>query len=285
MRRVLRIVLTKGMIMVALFEAFVLLISPLVSGLFFPDRSSNAYKLNLQLLIIYTLCLPLILLCQISTNYFQALEHRIFVNFVSVFDGFFSLVIPSMILAPIYGAFGVWIAGPIGIVLTLLLVPIYALIYWKRVPRGIDELMFLKPDFGVAEDCVLDIVVSDMDELMLSSVRTQEFCAGSGMGKRASYYSALCLEEMAGNVIRHGFNADKKKHSLNSMVINKGDRMMLRIKDDCIPFNPLEMSEMTTGEDKFANIGIRMIYRIADDISYQNMLGLNVLTVSFSAEN
>jgi Na+-driven multidrug efflux pump/anti-sigma regulatory factor (Ser/Thr protein kinase) len=285
MRRLLKIVLTKGMALAVVFAAFVLVISPFISAIFFPDRASNVYKLNHQLLIIYALCIPLIQLCQVYTNYFQALDHRLFVNVVSVFDGFFSMVIPALILAPLFGAFGVWIANPIGIVLTLLLVPVYAVIYWKHVPRSLDECMFLKPDFGVAEDHVLDIVIHDMDELMLSSAQTQEFCKNSGIGNKTSYYSALCLEEMAGNVITHGFTADKKKHSLNSMIINKGDRIMLRIKDDCIPFNPLEMRELTSGKGSFDNIGIRMIYRIADDISYQNMLGLNVLTVTFNSDN
>ncbi len=285
MRAILRIVLTKGMAMAAAFAVFILAISPFISDIFFPDRASNVYKLNHQLLIIYAICIPLILLCQVSTNYFQAMDHRLFVNIISVFDGFFSMVIPALILAPVLGAFGVWIANPIGIVMTLLLTPVYAVIYWKHVPRNLDEWMFLKPGFGVSEDCVLDIVVHDMEGLMLASAQTQDFCVNSGMGKRTSYYSALCLEEMAGNVIRHGFTADQKKHSLNSMVINKGDRIMLRIKDDCIPFNPLELSELTSEKGSYDNYGIRMIYKIADDVTYQNMLGLNVLTVTFSDDN
>lgn len=38
----------------------------------------------------------------------------------------------------------------------------------------------------------------------------------------------------------------------------------------------LKMMEMTeTGK----NVGIRLIYRIAADVSYQNLLGMNVLTI------
>ncbi len=285
MRSILKIALTKGMLLSVALTGISLLISPFIAQLFFPDTASNVYRLNLQLTIIVVLCIPLILLCQVYTNYFQAMDHRLFVNVVSVFDGFFSMVIPSLILAPMIGALGVWLASPIGIVLTLLLVPIYAVIYWKHIPKNLDEWMFLSPDFGVSKDCVLDITVRDMDELMLSSAQTQEFCENSGMGKRASYYSALCLEEIAGYVITHGFNADKKKHSLDSMVINKGSSIMLRIKDDCIPFNPLELCQISSGEGDFDSIGIQMINKIADDITYQNMLGLNVLTVTFSSEN
>ena len=53
----------------------------------------------------------------------------------------------------------------------------------------------------------------------------------------------------------------------------------LRVKDDCIPFDPKERYEMTAGDDPAANIGIRLIYSLADEVVYQNLLGLNVLTV------
>jgi hypothetical protein len=32
-------------------------------------------------------------------------------------------------------------------------------------------------------------------------------------------------------------------------------------------------------DDMGRNVGIRLVYRIAKDVSYQNLLGLNVLTI------
>ena len=39
---------------------------------------------------------------------------------------------------------------------------------------------------------------------------------------------------------------------------------------------------MTAGADPFANIGIRLVYGLADEVIYQNLLGLNVLTIRLS---
>ena len=57
--------------------------------------------------------------------------------------------------------------------------------------------------------------------------------------------------------------------------------VILIIKDDCIPFNPKELYEITKpdSEDPLANIGIRMVFGLAEEVDYQNLLGLNVLTV------
>jgi anti-sigma regulatory factor (Ser/Thr protein kinase) len=84
---------------------------------------------------------------------------------------------------------------------------------------------------------------------------------------------------MAGNVVDHGFRKDKKKHTVDVRVVYKDDSVLLRIKDDCIPFDPAERQKITYPDDPAKNIGIRMVYRMADDIQYQNMLGLNVLTI------
>ena len=91
--------------------------------------------------------------------------------------------------------------------------------------------------------------------------------------------AGLAMEEMAGNVVEHGFSKDSKSHTVDVRVTHKGDDVILRIKDDCIPFSPAEQQKLAEKEDITSNIGIRMVFRTASDIQYQNILGLNVLTI------
>ena len=62
-------------------------------------------------------------------------------------------------------------------------------------------------------------------------------------------------------------------------VIHKDDDLILRIRDDCVPFNPSDRADMLSEEDKVRNIGIRLVFQIAEHVQYQNLLGLNVLTI------
>ena len=55
--------------------------------------------------------------------------------------------------------------------------------------------------------------------------------------------------------------------------------VILRIKDDCVPFDPGTRLELAEGEDPLRNVGIRLVFRMAGDVQYQNILGLNVLTI------
>ncbi|WP_026511647.1 MATE family efflux transporter [Butyrivibrio sp. LC3010] len=278
-KHLMKIVLTKGLALSVAIGVIIFLLSPVLAGIFFPDTTSNVYSLTKSLFMIFSICIPLILVCQINTNYLQAAGHNLFINILSVFDGFISMVAASLILAPIMGIMGIWIANPVGIILTILTVPVYLLLYWKRFPRNIDECLFMKPDFGVSDNDRLDIEIKAMDEVTNTAASVQEFCENHGVPHKPAFYSALCIEEMAGNVVLHGFTKDKASHTVNIRVVYRSDSVLLRIKDDCIPFNPKERADLISGDDPFKNIGIRMITKLADDVTYQNMLGLNVLTI------
>ena len=88
------------------------------------------------------------------------------------------------------------------------------------------------------------------------------------------------MEEMAGNIILHGFTKDTKRtHSVDIRVAHKDDELILRLRDDCPPFDPSDRARLLSEEDRIRNIGIRLVFQIARNVQYQNLLGLNVLTI------
>lgn len=279
LKALMRIVFTRVMMLVLLLTAAVVLLAPVLAGVFFPDRAGTVFRLTRQLIAIYGCFIPLMLGCIVYSSYAQAAGHRLYVNLVSVSDGFFGVVVPAVLLAPKFGALGVWYAFAVSLVITAAITILYILLRLKRWPRSADEWLLLAPDFGRSEHLVM--MLHDMDEVMQTSGRVEEFCSGHGVPGRISMHAGLCLEELGGNIVRHGFRADRNDHSIEVRVVLQGSGVVLRIKDDCIPFNPREWYEMTgsDSDDPLANIGIRMVFGLAEDVQYQNLLGLNVLTV------
>ncbi|MBQ9823558.1 MAG: hypothetical protein IJM63_03600 [Solobacterium sp.] len=53
---------------------------------------------------------------------------------------------------------------------------------------------------------------------------------------------------MAVNVGSHGFVKDSKRRTVVLRAVYKDDRIILRIRDDCIPFSPKERSQLS-GEE------------------------------------
>ena len=125
----------------------------------------------------------------------------------------------------------------------------------------------------------MDLTVQSVEEVVQISRRVQEFCLERGIPEKEAMFAALFLEEMAGNVVDHGFARDRKKHTVDIRVSHKGEDVILRIRDDCVPFDPGERQKIADPDDPVKNVGIRMVFRMAKEVEYQNILGLNVLTI------
>lgn len=284
-KHLIKIVFSRGLAVTAVIAIVIVVFSGFFASIFFPDTTTNVYSLTKSLIVVYGLCIPLILVCCVFTNYMQAMEHNVYVNFLSLFDGFFAMIIPTLILAPLMGIKGIWIAIPLGIILTMLATPTYCALWWKRKPRNIDEWMFFRPDFGVKAEDAINMQLTSVEDAVDMSQQVENFCLAHGMDRTTAYHAALCLEEMAVNVITHGFNKDNKDHQVDVHVMYKGDKVLLRIKDDCIPFNPEERASQVSPEDPMKGMGIRMVMKIAEDVNYNNLLGLNVLTITLGADS
>ena len=278
----MKVVCTRAFLLILGVTALVILLSPTMAGLFFPDRATEVFRLTRSLFILYAGCIPVILIVSAYSGYCQATEHRLFVNLFSLTDGFFSMVIPSLLLAPRLGALGVWLAFPIGLGITAGICVLYVIVRLKRWPRCMDDWLLLPDGFGDVERLILEL--RSLSEVTETARQVQRFCEERGIARDKSAYAGLCLEEMAGNIVRHGFEADRRPHVMELRVVIRQDDAILRIKDDCRPFDPKEWYEMTAPDDPAANIGIRLVFRLADEVTYQNLLGLNVLTIRLSNE-
>ena len=273
----IRIAFTKVMILITVMGIVFMLMSPLIARCFFPDTSSAVYQMTKQLFVIYFLSMPLVFLNIVFANHFQAFGYSGISNIVSVVDGFLSVVIPALILTPLLGALGAWLSFPLGLVLTTLCLIILIFIKLRRRPVSLSDWLLLPEEFGNSERLVLSI--HNMEDVTDTAVRVQAFCREHGIGDRISMFAGLCLEEMAGNIVSHGFGTGRKLNLVEVRVVIRSDEVILRIKDGCVPFNPKEWYEMTGDSDPTSNIGIRLVYGLAHDVNYQNLLGLNVLTV------
>jgi anti-sigma regulatory factor (Ser/Thr protein kinase) len=200
------------------------------------------------------------------------------VHVLSIMDGVAGTVLSSLILAPVLGAAGVWIAHVLNGVYTLAAVVVYSCMHRRKIPHSIEDLLAIPEDFGVAEDQRLDISIHNETEVTETSQLVMDFCRRVGIDAKRSIYAGLCMEEMAGNIVEHGFT-DGKDHMVDVRVVNRPEGLLLRIKDDCRAFNPKEKLELIDPEDVTHNIGLRMAQRFARELSYSNVLGLNVLTI------
>ena len=240
----------------------------------------------------YALGLPLLMLIMIFASYIQIFGHMIIPNILYLLVNV-AIVRPVVILANAYADahsenmirlifFGFcW-----GELLLVLMLPLFVMIINKRPIRCLEDFRMFPPGFGVPEDDEIQAVITNQDEVMEFSLKTDEFCKKKTNSARTAYYTSLAVEEMGTNVIKHGFTRDqrKRKHALDARVVYKDGDLIVRLRDNSLNFNPLKKAESVfKSEDKSSFLGLKMILGAAEEIRYTNLLDLNNLIIRIKA--
>ena len=279
LKKVVDTALMDILIGVGLLAAVVVLLSPRIAALFLPEPGETR-DMAVTAIRCYALCLPFLAFNVSSANYLQIVSRHAGSNLVNVGIEVAAPAALAYLLSASFGISGVWYAFPAGQALLSLII---VLRISRRDParRGTEAHMLLREDFGVPDGDSIERSVQTMEEVVGLSAEVSGFCRSHGISPRDTYRLALCIEEMAGNVIRHGFS-DGKPHHLFIRVLVKDGRIILRLCDDCALFNLKEKAELWAPDPGHpeSNRGIRMIMGAAENIVYSSAMNTNNLIVT-----
>ncbi len=276
---VMRVMFSRFVPLMAAISAVIMMLAVPETRIFYKDPSNPVFMMTVWGFRLLPVCMVLAIPAMHFTCYGQASGKHVLVHIVSLMDGIICVCAFSALLIPAIGMNGLYYANILNGVVILLIYFIYACVKNGKIPSDMFELMVIPRDFGVSPDERLDLTVRSMEEVVTISQKIQNFCTEKGIDNRRSYLAGLATEEMAGNIVEHGFAGDNRAHSIDVRVVHKGDDIILRLRDDCRPFDPVTMNRIAEGDDAGANIGLKMIFGILKDVEYQNILGMNVLTM------
>ena len=256
--------------------------APQFAGLFIKGNP-EALRLSVRAVRCYAIGMPLYGLNLIYLNYFQGIGK----SRLSTVSGFLSeaglLMISAWGLSHWLGADAVWAAFPVTQLLMLVYYSFMIAIESRRVglrhAKLLDRILLLPESFDVAECERMDWSVSTMDQVAVLSQKVWSFCDRHGCDPRRRYLMSLSVEEMVGNVIQHGFTKDKKRHHIDVRILKKKEDYIVRIRDDCAFFDPIERLQLYSERDPLHHVGLRMISKTAKSIQYTCVLKLNNLVV------
>ncbi len=276
---VMRIVMTRGLAVVLVMVAGLVLMAEPLTRMFYRDPSDPIYYYTMMGFRLLPLCMPLALWSLVYVPYAQAAEKRIVSVVLPIVDGMVGVVVCSFILIPVMKMNGLYISNILNGVICAAVILVGAWIDLKRFPRNLEDMMAIPERIGVGPDERIDISITSMKEVADVSLRIDAFCKARGVDERRAFFASLCMEEMAGNIVEHGFTKDRKQHSADIRVVHKDDAVILRIRDDCTAFDPTEYHKVMKMDEDGKNAGIQLVYGIAKEVQYQNLLGMNVLTM------
>ncbi len=123
---------------------------------------------------------------------------------------------------------------------------------------------------------------SDLSELETLCQQLNKLGHVTGLSEACITDVNICLDELFTNIVSYGFT-DDLEHIIRFTINVDNNVLTLNIEDEGIPFNPLEKKDPEIPADlidvRIGGLGIHIVRKLMDDISYKRKRGKNKLTM------
>ena len=122
-------------------------------------------------------------------------------------------------------------------------------------------------------DCLCDITIKSTEEEAVEVSKTLiKCCQETGIPGETADIIGIAAEELAVNIARYGYKRTRPSY-IDISLTKSDDKLLLRVRDDGVPFNPTEYAPDEA--DEFLMGGIEMIRRITSGLTYTRVLNMN----------
>ena len=198
------------------------------------------------------------------TFYSQAIQKNQLSTIISLLEGLIFPIGFATVLSFVFGGNGIWISFALAELFTILFIFAYSR-HLSRKTDGEYTGFFINKhndDTKVFEYTIR----GNIDEAVELSQEVQNYLEGN---KSATVVS-MAIEEMLVNII----NTNDEVGTIDVIVRNNEDNILISVKDTGIDFNPVVENENL----EFDNISV--LNKIADKIDYSRVLGLNSTVIT-----
>ncbi len=247
--------------------------------LFIPDAGASQ-AMAIRGLRLFSTGLTLCCLTYALRSCYQGTGHVRMMEAISVLGNAALPVLAGWLFTRAAGVNGAWYlfgASQLAMVLGILG---YVWLKKRRVTLEPEDVLLLRADFGVPPEDLLEVNPAGIEDVIRASHAADAFCRAHGGSERMANHLAICIEEMGGNIVTHGFSAKGRNH-LSIRLLRKKDHWMLRFRDDCRAFDPVDHVSRADARD---SMGIRLAMHMADEARYVYTMNLNNLTLILSDE-
>lgn len=123
---------------------------------------------------------------------------------------------------------------------------------------------------------------NDLSELKALHLHLNNWGQHIGLPADAIPRIIICLDELFTNIVSYGFD-DDLDHIIEFTLNGDSNLVVIDIEDNGLPFNPLEKVDPDFPENvesaKIGGLGIMIIRKLMDSVSYEREDGRNKLTM------
>ena len=256
-----------NLIATLLIAAFIAIFPYVYATLFgYSSPDPDGYVANM--LRLYLISFVGYSISKFGMNYYPSVDRNL-PSLVTVLLREAIIVLPLTItLLYQFGVLGYVIACAVTETSTVIITYIFIFIYKKFRPQY--HGIFLLEDYKYK---AFDITVTnELNNASTVSEALTNFALENKISEREAQIVGLASEEIINNIITYGYKRVSHRYIDLNLKITE-DKMILRIRDDGLPFDPTKYEY--DDNEEYSTSGIRLIEKLTDKMSYMRLLNLN----------
>ena len=280
MRSILKLALLSSFIIFAVITVITILCSFQIAILFSEDNDLSFLTAASRAITITAIHFIPDVIAIVIKKHIQAVGRKKFTSLTNILTNVVYFALSAFLLVSFFGSDGLFLSYTVSYICTLITYFVYALLLAKKSHRrGFDKLLFLPANYIIEDKDVWTTSISNREECILASEEAARICQEKNNDKKRSDYVMYVIEEMSLNVVEHGFVEGRNNLIAVRMIFDDGG-ITISIKDNCPHFDPKYYYELVKTDDDIKScMGIRLVMRLAKEVSYTNSLDMNNLMV------
>ena len=193
------------------------------------QEDSESFLICVSSIRYLAISMPLHAICNVFINYLQGSQNLKLSHITCLFNELVMVVICAFVFGNLFGAVGVWLAFPLGKLLTIVSVVVMACIHQRKMVKGLDDMLFLPKDFD-KESIYGNTLSIDISENFAYPIETlYAFCKKTGMNSTQIENIQYIFE----TIISHLSSSGTKAGTVASVrLIKKKDAFVIRYRDN-----------------------------------------------------
>ncbi|MBR0221741.1 MAG: ATP-binding protein [Synergistaceae bacterium] len=266
-RMLARHVLKFTLLLVGAFVLFVLLSPQTILSLFnlppeLMAEGANAIRL-------FSISLIGVAVTFLMLYYYTTVQQRTAANILSFVEGFLAVVPLAWLLSKPFGLTGVWLAFILAELVGFLCIYLYIRVIREHSNGKFFDVYLIERN---GKEMIYDVSIKATDDDAAKlSIEVLKVLKDNGIDELTASRAALALEEMTANLANYPNN--KQAADIDLRISNADGKIILALRDNGRPFNPVEYSP--DEQTDYRTDGIMLLKAIAKNIQYSRVLSLN----------
>lgn len=263
-----------GLVITVIWEVIIYAISPVLLGIF--NMGGNAIVQRGTVIVLISM--PIMLIVYLLTSFFEStMRFGLSIYMAAVPD---SLVYPILValLIPTLKSDGIWFAMALNGIIVLVFSYLIMMLISRKVKVPAEKLLFLDSSIKNANSECEMTFHNTIEEAVGLSEKVSEFYKNKNVSERIQTVSALVVEEIAVDMIKHPGIEEKRagKRVMDVKLYEDEENVQIMIRNIAPFYNPLANSDDMDNENKN---GIRLAQTLAKEISYTYVYKMNIVNI------